>query len=108
MISISKRIPAVAVVLIGALAFFFLHSELGVLEIDCSDHGTHEYCEIIKNSVAHQKQMRDEFVKVILASQFCPFPSLDPNGRKHGSVMTDYPVDGTLGDIYLLNRTILI
>lgn len=108
MISISKRIPAVAVVLIGALVFFFLHSELGVLEIDCSDHGTHEYCELIKNSVTHHKQVRDEFAKVILVSQFCLSPSLDQDGQKHRTVTTDYPEDVALGDIYILNRTILI
>jgi len=94
--------------LLGALAFFFLHSELGVLEIDGSDHGTHDYCELMKNSVRHQKPVKDEFAKVILVSQFCPAASLDPDDWKHGSVTTDYPKNVALGDIYILNRTILI
>jgi hypothetical protein len=106
--SIRKRIPAITVVLLGALAFFFLHSELGLPKNDGADHGTHDYCALIKNNVTHQKPVKNESAKIVLNSQSCPYPSFDQDTRKRGSAAADYPENVTLGETYILNRTIRI
>ncbi len=33
--------------LVGVLSFSFLHSELGLLDCDMSNHGLHDYCQLV-------------------------------------------------------------
>lgn len=37
--------------LLISLAFVFLHSEVGLLDVDGSNHSSHDYCEILQTAV---------------------------------------------------------
>jgi hypothetical protein len=105
--SMSKRIPAAAVFL-GALAFFFLYSQLGVPEIHGARHDAHGFCVLMKISVNHQKPLKHEFAKANLVSQFRTNSSLNPLRGKRGAYTTDHPEVAALDDMYIRNRIILI
>ena len=46
------------------LTFTFLHSEVGLLDFDDNNHSTHDYCEIVKNTNSHSKQLKEELPKL--------------------------------------------
>lgn len=45
-------VKLIALTLLGAIVFTFLHSELGFLDYDGDNHGAHDYCEIVENNFA--------------------------------------------------------
>jgi hypothetical protein len=54
-IFINRTKRKIALILLGFFVFSFLHSELGFLDYDGDNHGAHDYCQIVKNTVTHSK-----------------------------------------------------
>lgn len=63
----------VALTLLGAIAFTFLHSELGFLNFDGDNHGAHDYCEIVKNINTQTKTINDKIPKLELTKILCNY-----------------------------------
>lgn len=68
---IKKNIKLVGIALLGSFIFTFLHSELGFLDFENHDHGTHDYCEIVKNINSHTKKLRDDLPKLEITKLIC-------------------------------------
>jgi len=67
----NSLVRLIALILFGTIVFTFLHSELGFLDYDGNNHGTHDYCEIVKNINTHTKTVRDELPKLELTKILC-------------------------------------
>jgi hypothetical protein len=64
-------LKSIALVLLGVFLFAFSHSELGFLDYDGNNHGSHDYCEIIKDINHHVKSLKEEFHKLDLNKSLC-------------------------------------
>jgi len=58
-----SEIQVLVSIILTALVFTFLHSEIGMFEFDSCDHSAHDYCEIIKNTNIRSKTMRNELLR---------------------------------------------
>lgn len=68
---LKKNVKLIGIALLGAFIFTFLHSELGLLDFENHDHGTHDYCEIVKNINSHTKTLRDDLPKLEITKIIC-------------------------------------
>ena len=101
----------IAVIILTAIMFTFLHSELGLLDFDGHNHGTHDYCEIAKNTNSHSNTLRVELPKLDLNKDIC-FHCFEKVETQ--AVQTSFEITGhhlkakPFTDLYLFNRTFLI
>lgn len=104
-----KRITAF--ILLSFFVFSFLHSELGFLNYDDSNHNTHDYCEIVKNTNAHSKILREELQKLELNKNICIhcFEEIEAQETQTSFERTDHHLKAKPStDLYLFNNTFLI
>jgi len=104
-----KRI--IALLLLGFFIFSFLHSELGFFDYDGDSHGTHDHCEIVKNSIPHANILRIEFSKINLNKDICLhcLEEIKAHIVQTSFELSDHHQKTKLfPDLYLFNRTFLI
>ena len=105
----AKRI--IALLLLGFIVFSFLHSELGLLDFDSDNHGTHDYCQIIKNTNTHSKILPNTLPKLELNKDLCVhcFEKTVSQATKTSFEITDHHLKAKPStDLYLFNNTFLI
>lgn len=110
-ISQTKMIKLITLTLLGAIVFMFLHSELGLLDFDGHNHGSHDYCEIVKNISTHLKTVKDELPKQELTKILCNhcFHAEETPILNVVYANTDqHTVVKHSAETYLFNRAILI
>ncbi|MCX6168485.1 MAG: hypothetical protein NTX65_04035 [Ignavibacteriales bacterium] len=101
----------IALILLGFFVFSFLHSELGFLDFDGDNHGTHDYCQIVKNTNAHSKILREELPKLELNKDLCfhCFEEIEAQTTQTYFGTTDHHLKAkTFADLYLFNSSFLI
>lgn len=107
----NSLVRLIALILYGAIVFTFLHSELGFLDYDGHNHGTHDYCEIVKNINTQIKTVRDELTKQEPTKILCPH-CFHAEEIIISNVIYDktdrHPILKRLTKTYLLNQTFLI
>ncbi len=97
--------------LLGFFVFSFLHSELGFLDYDGDNHGTHDYCEIDKNTNTHSNILKDELSKLEPNKDICIhlFEEIEAQETQTSFEITDHHfTTKPFLDLYLLHRTFLI
>lgn len=101
----------IALILLGFFAFSFLHSEVNFLNFDDSNHSTHDYCEIVKNTVASSKTLLENLPKAGINKDICVF-SIDDNNSEvvlsFSSILDEHQVFKQSSKAYLFNKTFLI
>ncbi|MBA4320788.1 MAG: hypothetical protein C0412_20550 [Flavobacterium sp.] len=100
-----------ALILLGFFIFSFLHSELGFLNYDDSNHGGHDYCEIIKNTSTHSKTLREIQPKLEINKDICIhcFEEIEAQETQTSFERTYHHLQAkSFTDLYLFNRTFLI
>ncbi|MDP2303887.1 MAG: hypothetical protein Q8N03_15845 [Ignavibacteria bacterium] len=106
-----KWYKLIALTLLIAIVFSFLHSELGFLDFDGDNHGTHDYCEIVKNTNTHSKIIREELPKLELNKDICIhcFSKIEAKETQTSFVRADHHLKVKPStDLYLFNNTFLI
>ncbi len=102
---------SIALLFLGAFIFSFLHSELGLLDFDGDNHGAHDYCQIVKNTNAHSKILRDTLPKLELNKYIC-IHCFDEIEAKETQTSFERAYNHlkakTATDLYLFNNTFLI
>lgn len=101
----------ISLTLLGFFIFSFLHSELGFLDYDGDNHGTHDYCEIVKNTNTHSNILKDELPKLEPNKDICIhcFEEIEAQETQTSFEITDHHfTTKPFPDLYLLNRTFLI
>lgn len=68
---INRILITIAVIILTAITFTFLHSEIGLFGFDGTCHSTNDYCEIIKNTNNNSKTLKDELPKLELNKSLC-------------------------------------
>jgi hypothetical protein len=100
-----------ALILLGFFIFSFLHSELGFLNYDHSNHGGHDYCEIIKNTNTHSKTLREIQPRLEINKDICIhcFEEIEAQATQTLFEKRDNNQNAkSFTDLYLFNRTFLI
>ncbi|MBI5727007.1 MAG: hypothetical protein HY965_04100 [Ignavibacteriales bacterium] len=97
--------------LIGCGVFFFLHSEMGLLDHDSDNHGSHDYCEIVKNSNTQTKTLKEFHPKIEINKTICAHCFLEDQAVLSRVWLQNFPKHpgakyGT--KIYLFNDSFLI
>lgn len=98
--------------ILTVIVFTFLHSEAGLLAYDGSDHGAHDYCEIVK--IATTKITKDAskyIIKLEVNKSICFHCIDEPNQHTKSFAILDsdqfYTPQKTT-EVYLFNQTFLI
>jgi hypothetical protein len=105
----SKR--RIAILFLGFFIFSFLHSELGFLDFDGHNHDTHDYCQIVKDTNAHSKILREDLPKLELNKNLCVncFEEIDTQAAQTSFEKNNHRIKAkSPSDLYLFNRTFLI
>jgi len=105
----AKKITSL--VLLGIFGFLFLHSELGFLNYDNCNHSTHDYCQIVKNTDAHSKTLRNNLLEPELNKNICIHCIGDVKDDEVISALTitnEHRIFKQSTEVYLFNRTFLI
>ncbi len=100
-----------ALLFLGAFIFSFLHSELGLLDFDGDNHGAHDYCQIVKNTNAHSKILRENLPKLELNKYICIhcFEEIEAQETQTSFERIDHHLKTlSSADLYLFNKTFLI
>lgn len=100
-----------ALILLGFFVFSFLHSELGFLDFDGDNHGAHDYCQIVKNTNAHSKILRENLPKLELNKDNCIhcFDEIEEQETQILFERSDHQLKAKQSaDLYLFNKTFLI
>lgn len=101
----------IALILLGFFVFAFLHSELGFLNYDDSNHSTHDYCQIVKNTNTHSQMLREIQPKLELNKDICIhcFEEIEAQETQTSFERTDHRLKAKPStDLYLFNNTFLI
>lgn len=101
----------IALLFLGFIVFSFLHSELGLLDFDGDNHGTHDYCQIVKNTNTHLMILREDLPKLELNKDICIrcFDEIEAQETQTSFERADYNLKAiTSTDLYLFNNTFLI
>ena len=103
---------AIAVIILMMIAFAFIHSEFNMFNFDEDNHGTHDYCEIVKSSIVKvSKNVASSIVNLKIDKSIC-FHRIDKASEHISSnIKLDFERFYTLQkttDIYLHNRVFLI
>ena len=101
----------ISLILLGFFVFSFLHSELGFLDYDGDNHGTHDYCEIIKNTNTHSSILKDELTKLEINKDICfhCFEEIEATAVQTSFERTDHHLKAKPStDLYLFNNIFLI
>ncbi|HMU43378.1 MAG TPA: hypothetical protein PKA80_08765 [Ignavibacteriaceae bacterium] len=107
--SIGTKVIAVIILIMITLAF--LHSETGLFAFDGDNHGTHDYCEIVKNSNTHSNIVRIEPPKLEYNKDICFHCSekFEAQALQPFFEIKDQNLKANcLTDLYLFNSTFLI
>jgi hypothetical protein len=108
---INKITKVIAFCSLTMLTFTFLHSEIGLFDFDGNNHASHDYCEIVKNTNAHSKLLKEELPKLEPNKSLC-FHFINETETQVVQVYfenTDHHLIGKQStEIYLFNRTFLI
>ncbi len=101
----------IVLLFLGVFVFLFLHSELGFLDFDGDNHGTHDYCQIVKNTLTHSKVLQKEMPKLELNKNICVYYfdmfALQESQTSFGRV--DHHLKSPPSNhLYLFNNTFLI
>lgn len=97
--------------ILTAIVFAFLHSEAGLLDYDDSNHGAHDYCELIKDINAHSNIQQQRLPRIEFNDASC-FYCFEKNETQ--TVQTSFEIEdqnlkaNPSTDLYLFNRTFLI
>lgn len=67
----NKTSKEIVIIILTAITFTFLHSEIGLFGFDGTCHSTNDYCEIIKNTNSNSKTLKDELPKLELNKSLC-------------------------------------
>jgi len=100
-----------SLMLLGFFVFSFLHSELGFLDFDGEIHSTHDYCELVKNTNAHQKTLREELPKLELNKDYCAHSFEENTVQLFQNIFssTDHHIIKKQStEVYIFNRAFLI
>jgi hypothetical protein len=101
----------IAILFLGFFVFSFLHSEVGLLDFDGDNHGAHDYCQIIKNTNAHSKILREDLPKLEPNKDICIhcFEEIEAQETQTSFERTDHHLKAKPStDLYLFNNTFLI
>ncbi|MDF1613129.1 hypothetical protein [Stygiobacter electus] len=109
---IHRTTKTVSAFILVAIVFSFLHSEVGLLDYDDSNHGAHDYCEIVKLATTKiAKDVSKDSFKLTVDKSIC-FHCIN-EGNQHTKTFTvlnseqlHSPQKTT--EVYLFNRTFLI
>lgn len=105
------RTNVVALILLTIMTFAFLHSEVGLFDFDDSNHGSHDYCELIKDVNAHSNIQQQKLPRIEFNDAIC-FHCFEKNETQ--TVQTSFEIENQnlkanpSTDLYLFNRTFLI
>ena len=105
----AKKITAL--VFLGFFVFTFLHSELGFLNYDNSNHASHDYCQIVKNTNTQSKSLQDNLPKLEINKDICVhcLDDIFPDAPVHYSPSKkEHWAAWQFKEVYLFNRSILI
>ncbi len=100
-----------ALILLGFFVFSFLHSELGFLDFDGDNHGAHDHCQIVKNTIPHSKILREDQPKLELNKSICIhcYEEIKAHETQTKFEKTDHTLkEKPFTDLYLFNNTFLI
>lgn len=105
----TKKITSI--ILLGIIVFSFLHSELGFFNYDNCNHSTHDYCQIVKNTDAHSKTLRNNLPVPELNKNICIHCVDDVKGDEVITSLTitdEHRILKKSTEVYLFNKTFLI
>ena len=97
--------------LLGNGSILFLHSELGLLNCDKSNHGVHDFCEIIKisSTISKTVQVFKPNIEIgTIICQHCANESETQIFQNRFERSKDHLIDKQSTQIYLFNKTFLI
>jgi hypothetical protein len=101
----------ITLILLGFFVFSFLHSELGFINCDTNNHGTHDYCQIVKYTDAQSKILPNTLPRLERNKDLCVhcFKEVEVNVTKTYFERTDHHLKAKAStDLYLFNNTFLI
>ena len=101
----------ITLLLLGVFVFSFLHSELGFFDFDGDNHGTHDHCQIVKNTNTHSTILREDLPNLEFNKDFCIhcFEEIKEQETQTSFEKTDHNLkEKPFTDLYLFNNTFLI
>lgn len=113
MVSKIKKISnVIAAIILTVIVFTFLHSEAGLLNYDGDNHGTHDYCEIVKTAATKvTKDISKSVVSLKVDKSIC-FHCIDETKQstKAFTILDSeqFHTPQKTTEVYLFNRTFLI
>lgn len=81
------------------------------MDYDGANHGAHDYCEILKNTNAYSKILREELPKLEMNKDICIhcFEEIETQAAQTSFEITDHHLRAKpFTDLYLFNSTFLI
>ncbi len=105
-------IKVIAVIILMMLTFAFFHSEFGLINFDEYNHGTHDYCEIVKAyTIKVSNDSAGSLVNLKVHNSIC-FHCIE-KASEHISSHIKFNIEQFYtpqknNDIYLHNRVFLI
>ncbi len=108
---INRISKGIAVIILAAIVFAFIHSEVGLFDFDSNNHGAHDYCEIVKNTNTHSKILREDLPKLELNKDICIhcFEKIEVQVTRTCFERTDQNIIVKhTTELYLFNRAFLI
>ena len=107
----NKTSKEIVIIILTAITFTFLHSEIGLFGYDGTCHSTYDYCEIIKNTNSNSKSLKDELDKLEPNKSLC-LHCINETETQMVQVYfesTDHRlIIKQSTEVYLFNRTFLI
>ena len=97
-----------ALLLLGIIAFSFLHSELGWLGRDSDDHGGHDYCDLLKSAPRMQKVITHDVAQDRVPVQPFLTYALDRVSQTPSASQQGAASDQWSWGLYIRNRSMLI
>ena len=113
MVSKIKKISnVIAAIILTVIVFAFLHSEAGLLNYDGDNHGSHDYCEIVKTAATKiTKDISKSVVSLKVDKSIC-FHCIDETQQstKAFTILDSehFHTPQKTTEVYLFNRTFLI
>lgn len=109
---INKATKIIAAIILTLIVFTFLHSEAGLLNYDGDNHGSHDYCEIVKTATAKvTKDSSQDIYKLQVDKSIC-YHCIDETKQltKAFSILDfeQFYTPQKTTEVYLFNRTFLI
>ncbi|MGK9477988.1 hypothetical protein ACSSV9_14375 [Melioribacter sp. OK-6-Me] len=102
----------IAAIIFTVIVFTFLHSEAGLLNYDGDNHGTHDYCEIVKTATNKITKDVSKDIYKLPVDKSIYFHCIDETNQHSKSISIlgseQFYTPQKTTKVYLFNRTFLI